>query len=484
MTLDSAESFDYERSLKRVLDAEERREKETGFGTTKQGCGLVLRHLQPLTDKIASDWRRGGRDRDIWKILKAIDNHNLAFRLLVSAISVCCLDEISADPDSENQFRDQVLRIGLDLIERQPVAARHRLGVWGINLLLDLPIFAMVDGALTLLVTDGVTDLWADTVARAVVGHPLLSPRFVAPEPWTQVRRGALPSSHWARLSLVGHTHPSVENALRYAISRGQMRPALNAISSLQATRFAINKPLLDWVEKHQAPPSPDASSSRKRRREAIVKREAFELDMTIARWCADQGLFFVMLRFDFRGRIYGIPHFNFQREDHVRGLITFADAEPIGAEGTLSLKAHVAAKADGNGWSDTKKPNKLNFEKRVAWTDDNIEQIRRIAEAVRRGAPISGLPEEPVQFLAACLELVEALDVGPSFRTRLPLTFDGSCNAMQHLCAMTRAPEGRLVNLTPSEDGEDFYGLIAQRVYDNYPELRYVMEINLTAPS
>jgi hypothetical protein len=125
---------------------------------------------------------------------------------------------VSADKDSDNHFRDQALRIGLDLIiERQPVDARLRLGAWGINLLLGLPIFMMVDGVLTLLVTDDITDLWADTVARAAFGQPLLSPRFAAPEPWTQVRKGGLSPNHWARLSLVGHTHPSIENAVRYA---------------------------------------------------------------------------------------------------------------------------------------------------------------------------------------------------------------------------------------------------------------------------
>src|SRR5262249_59192357 len=64
-------------------------------------------------------------------------------------------------------------------------------------------------------------------------------------------------------------------------------------------------------------------------------------------------------------------------------------------------------------------------------------------------------------------------------FITRLPLTVDGSCNGLQHLCAMTRAKEARYVNLTkalevPPEladdpeavaaanEAEDFYRLVA----------------------
>ena len=64
---------------------------------------------------------------------------------------------------------------------------------------------------------------------------------------------------------------------------------------------------------------------------------------------------------------------------------------------------------------------------------------------------------DEPIQFVAACVELVQAWD-NPKFVTRLPLTFDASCSGLQHLCAMTRDEEGgRYVNLIPSEETDDF---------------------------
>ena len=65
---------------------------------------------------------------------------------------------------------------------------------------------------------------------------------------------------------------------------------------------------------------------------------------------------FWVPLNIDFRGRLYGIPHFNFSRADHIRGLFVFADGEPIGEDGLRWLKAHGAARADGNSWSPMKK--------------------------------------------------------------------------------------------------------------------------------
>jgi hypothetical protein len=77
-------------------------------------------------------------------------------------------------------------------------------------------------------------------------------------------------------------------------------------------------------------------------------------------------------------------------------------------------------------------------------------------------------LPKKPYQFIAACVELIQALDKGSDFITRLPLTFDASCSGLQHLCAMTRADEGRYVNLVPNDDGDDFYRRVAFKVSEN----------------
>src|SRR5262249_18606632 len=97
-------------------------------------------------------------------------------------------------------------------------------------------------------------------------------------------------------------------------------------------------------------------------------------------------GRFYIPLNIDFRGRIYAMPHFNFQREDCVRELLLVADGEPIGEEGLKWLKAHVAACADETSWSHVKKPSDLNLTKRVEWTETNLPLLRKIGEAVLRG--------------------------------------------------------------------------------------------------
>jgi DNA-directed RNA polymerase, mitochondrial len=179
-----------------------------------------------------------------------------------------------------------------------------------------------------------------------------------------------------------------------------------------------------------------------------------------------------------FRGRVYPIPHFNFTRDDRVRGLFLFADSKPIGANGLRCLKAHVAARADGVAWSNHTKPrlSELNFEERIAWTDANRELLLNFGKAVLEGADPAkwswALPKEPIQFVAACVELAQAWD-NPEFPTRLPLTFDASCSGLQHLCAMTRDEQGaRYVNLMPSEDSDDFYRRVAYLVWRRDPDI------------
>jgi DNA-directed RNA polymerase len=239
------------------------------------------------------------------------------------------------------------------------------------------------------------------------------------------------------------------------------MRGVLDAINAMQAVPFAINVPLLEFML----------------RTGPKVPGYAWEIDMITAEAMACRDRFWIPLNIDFRGRIYGIPHFNFQREDHVRALFLFADGEPIGEDGLLWLKAHVAARADGVSWGHVKKPSELGFEERIAWTEKNLGTLCDIGNdpvKMNWAIPWDG---EPYQFVAACMKLVKA-DGKPGFITRLPLTFDASCSGLQHLCAMTRALEGCYVNLVPADEADDFYRRVAYKTYQAVPEnIRALME-------
>lgn len=71
---------------------------------------------------------------------------------------------------------------------------------------------------------------------------------------------------------------------------------------------------------------------------------------------------------------------------------------------------------------------------------------------------------DKPWQFLAACFEWVGYREEGDAFRSRLAGALDGSCSGVQMLAGMTRdASAGAMVNLVPSERGDDYYGRMAE---------------------
>ena len=96
---------------------------------------------------------------------------------------------------------------------------------------------------------------------------------------------------------------------------------------------------------------------------------------------------------------------------------------------------------------------------------DRNFSRIKAAASA-----PLSELwwteADAPLRFLAACFELTSAAAEGPSYITRLPVSFDGSANGLQHLSMMTRDKQTmKLVNLTPESEPQDIYQTVADHV-------------------
>jgi DNA-directed RNA polymerase len=460
---------DLDRSAERLARSEETRARLTGFGTGKQGQAIERQYHDQLADFIAANRGVHRRERVVWAALRGIDIDDLVLRLLTAGITVCFDDGLGVDDDGEKNFRDITLWIARNLVAVRDRELAFKVGVWGINRLLSLPIFELRDdGILELVLTDQLDTVLTDVLVRAVIANPLLTPSAAPPQPWTGVRKGGLPSGHWAQPPLIRDHHPSIENAARKAIGTGRMKPLLDAIHALQTVPFTINLPVLHFLRRWNPPPmpvAPDKSKltpgqywhAKKKHSEVLGERTAWDLIVTTAEAMPER--FYGPLNIDFRGRIYPIPHFNFTRDDRVRGLFLFADGKPIGEEGLLWLKAHVAARADGVAWSSHGGPrlSELDFKKRIAWTDANSELLLKIGKAVLDCDDPAKLDwalqgnDEPIQFIAASVELVQAWD-NPEFVTRLPLTFDASCSGLQHLCAMTRDEEGaRYVNLIPS---------------------------------
>jgi DNA-directed RNA polymerase len=421
--------------------------------------------IAQLAVRIGAD-RAIARDKAVWRALKDIDDEEIALRLLVAGITVCGSDSLGTDEEGDKNFRDIALWIGQQFGCGRELGLK--VGAWGVNMLLVLPVFELVGDVLKL--RADVSDFMDDVLAQAVRNNPLISPTMSPPLRWTQFRRGGLPAGHWAlgSVPLVRSLNPSTEAVMRKAIGTGKMRPVLDAVNYLQSTAYCINEPVLDLMRR--LGPKRGLGPS---------ELSVWEMDIVTARAMSCCERFYVPHNLDFRGRANPIPTFHFQRADSIRGLFLFADGEPIGERGRLWLMSHVAACADGNTWSKNPKPSKLRPADRVYWTGDNLQILRDIGNAVLRGddpKTLPPLPGDPCQFVAGCAELVQALD-DPDFLTRLPITVDASCSGLQHLCAMTRDDEGgAYVNLIPSNMPEDFYARVAIATWEANPAIRSLM--------
>ncbi|KAJ1548216.1 DNA-directed RNA polymerase [Nowakowskiella sp. JEL0078] len=149
----------------------------------------------------------------------------------------------------------------------------------------------------------------------------------------------------------------------------------------------------------------------------------------------------------DFRGRAYPIPsYFSHIGNDLSRGLLLFDEAKPLGERGFFWLKVHLSNLA-GN--------DKVSLDDRVKWTEKHLNEIHDSAD-------------NPMSFLSACFELTSAIrSPDPfSFRSRLHVHQDGSCNGLQHYAALGGDVAGaEQVNLVPSSKPADIYSGVASLV-------------------
>lgn len=329
-----------------------------------------------------------------------------------------------------------------------------------------------------------------DAVSEAILRKPVYVPRADKPLPWTDWYMKHPDPRVAYEASFLRTIHKDLRAACTAAVKDGTMKPALDAVTTLQSVPWRINKrvygvlrgcmernievPGLPTVIEQQKPPVVrpwdqmteservawriEASEVENLNRASRSERLLLVEDMQIAEMLLDEERFYTAMNCDWRGRVYALPHFNFQREDRVRALFEFSEGQPIG-DGLQWLQMHVA----NCGAFD--KIDKAPLQERIQWTINNTTRIREMCEI-----PLKDLwwtkADNPFLFLAAAMELVSCLSVGASAITHLPVSFDGSCSGLQHLASMTRDAEtASLVNLTPGERPSDVYAVIADDV-------------------
>lgn len=158
----------------------------------------------------------------------------------------------------------------------------------------------------------------------------------------------------------------------------------------------------------------------------------------------------------DSRGRLYPLTFgLNPQGSDLSKSLIHFADAMAL-PDATAVMWFHVQG---ANKWGF----DKATLQERQQWVMERDEQLLLFA-----ADPINnqGWLEagDPLQFLAWCFEYADYRSDPSNFKSRIPISMDGSCNGLQNLSAMFRDEVGgRATNLTNNAVMEDIYANVAR---------------------
>ncbi|CAA9988279.1 DNA-directed RNA polymerase, putative [Plasmodium knowlesi strain H] len=191
-----------------------------------------------------------------------------------------------------------------------------------------------------------------------------------------------------------------------------------------------------------------------------ISERPTFLQKIAVAKTLKNCEMIYFPHNIDFRGRMYPLsPHLHHMSDDICRSLITFHDKEEIGPRGLFWLKIHL---------SNNFGKDKLNFEERIKWVDDNLDNIKKLSENPFEHLDFWNMAEKPWQALSVSMDLTRALECpDPSkYRSNIPIQQDGTCNGLQHYAALGRDYDGgKAVNIIPSDEPQDIYTVVLEIV-------------------
>lgn len=294
------------------------------------------------------------------------------------------------------------------------------------------------------------------------------------------------------------HYHPQLDgNLIRGAenATLKKMTPAFApkvyaALNKLQDTAFLINQEVFtiykhlikthtkeDLLKRDYKPQ--EVSPFKHEKEEMVASRIGMYIE---AKYIADlantigERNFYHIYNCDFRGRIYpNTAYLHEQSSDNSKGLLRYEEAVPLGPVGDYWLAVHTA-----NSIGE----DKLTLDGRVAYVEDNMEEIISWAEdpLVNTGWMKT---DKAWSTLACAFEWMHIRDwevIGGNPRSEyccnIPIFIDGSNNGVQHLTALsldeTIAP---LVNLVPTETPGDVYMYVANRTWISIDKEQKLLE-------
>ena len=281
------------------------------------------------------------------------------------------------------------------------------------------------------------------------------------------------------------------ERCIKYA----DLQPTFNVLDLLAQTPWRINKKVLEVIEilweegggvgeiplknynfnnyvyQYQIHECKNFAEKQKLMKKIQNQRDIhslkcnFNLKLNVARAFKDINRFYFPHNIDFRGRIYPIPpHLNHISADICRGLLEFADGKPIGKNGLVWLKIHLANKMG---------KDKMSMPERILYVDSILPLVERCTKDPLKYRDWLQV-EDSWQTLAAMNDLCNALnsDNPEEYISHLHIHQDGSCNGLQHYAALGRDIGGATqVNLTNSDKPGDIYTHVANKVQEKVDE-------------
>lgn len=277
---------------------------------------------------------------------------------------------------------------------------------------------------------------------------------------------------------------------LKYA----DLSNVLNAVNTIQKTPWKINSNVLRVVEHlveqggniaglpqmepfSKLPtlenPTPEELKRHKKAAKLLYEKEAsrrgkalrVHINLRTAQRFEQYDKIYFPHNIDFRGRIYPIPSFSPQGDELNKGLLLFAEPEPL--ENDEDIQWFFIAGAEFAGI------DKVSFADCIAWVEDNKSNILDTAAQPLDMVDWWGNLDAPFEFLAWCFEyqklqkyLKEHNGHAKGFITGIPIAFDGTCSGLQHFSAILRDPIGaKEVNLAPGDKPNDIYQTVADKV-------------------
>ena len=324
-----------------------------------------------------------------------------------------------------------------------------------------------------------------DVISKAELFSPIAYPMLIEPNDWTNERKGGYLLNEVMRGNdMVRRGVPCIQGEIPIQFLNKiqkvafKLNPFIVGVADYLLEKGISVGKFIPVVEIPKPPKPVDIatnSDSRKdyRRRCAEVmntnagsfKRSCrTRMTMQAVDLFRDEKEFYIPWSFDYRGRAYPIPAFlTPQDTDFGKSLLRFANESFMSPEAEDWLAFQVAT---------TYGLDKSPIKERLEWASHHHNLLTRIALD-----PIGCLPEweaadEPWQFLAAVDEYYHCVIVCDRQFTGLPVATDATCSGLHILAGLAKDKStATLVNVTPSNEPQDAYKVIAEVAKPNVPE-------------